>query len=86
MVLQTPIKVRDITSMKVTKKSMQEWTNYKNHPSESMENMINRILKSVYDEDERLNKEDLADIKLAMKDFEQGKFTSNKDVRKELGL
>jgi hypothetical protein len=86
MVLQTPVKVRDATTMKVTRKSIQEWTNYKNHPSESMENMINRILKSVYDKDEYLNKEDLKDIKLAMNDFEQGRYTSNKDLRKELGL
>lgn len=75
-----------MSSIQVTPKSKKQWESYKNHPSESMEKMINRILKSAYDEDERLNKEDLADIKLAMKDFEAGRFTSNKDVRKELGL
>jgi len=74
------------STISVSRETKQFWATYKNHPSESMENMFNRILKSVYDEDERLNKQDLADIKLAMKDFEEGRFTSNKDVRKELGL
>lgn len=72
------------TSIKVTKKSRKEWEEYKNHPSESMEGMINRILKSLYDQDERLNAKDLGDIKLAMDDFANGRFTTHEDLRKEL--
>lgn len=74
------------TSIKVTKKSRKEWEEYKNHPSETMENMINRILKSLYDQDEHLTEEDLDDIKLAIDDFANGRFTTSKDLRKELKL
>ncbi len=74
------------TTMKLSKKSRKEWEEYKNHPSETLENMVNRILKSVYTPEESLNAKDLEDIKLAMDDFANGRFTSHEDLKKELKL
>jgi len=74
------------TSIKVTKKSKKEWEANKIHSRESMEDMINRIFAYALEREESLDKDDLKDIKLAMKDFENGRFTTNKDLRKELKL
>jgi hypothetical protein len=74
------------STIAVSKTTKSKWESYKNHPNESFEAMFNRILQTVYDEDERLNKDDLKEIKLAMADFENNRFTTNKDVRKELKL
>ena len=74
------------STIAVSNESKEEWKQFKNHPQESYESMINRILKSHFDEDERLNVKDLKDIKLAMDDFANGRFTTNKDIRKELKL
>jgi len=74
------------STIAVSNKSKKEWEQLKNHPQESFESMINRILKYHFDEDERLNAKDLKDIKLAMDDFAKGRFTTNKDIRKELKL
>lgn len=76
----------DQSTIAVSNKSKKEWEQFKNHPQESFESMINRILKDHFDEDERLNAKDLTDIKLAMNDFVKGRFTTNKDIRKELKL
>ncbi len=72
------------TSIKVTKESKEKWTTYKNHPKESMESMINRILKLAYDDEEPLNGKDLKDIQDSLNDFKNNKFKSNKELLAEL--
>ncbi len=75
-----------MSSIQVTPKSKKHWENYKNHPSESMEKMINRILKLAFEDEEPLTKIDLKDIEASLKDFKIGKFTTNKELRAELNL
>lgn len=76
-----------ITSIQVSKESKKAWDSFKNHPQESYENMINRILKSYYEDDsELLTAKDLQDIEKSIKEIKSGKYTTNKDLRKELGL
>ena len=75
------------TSITVSKESKKFWESFKNYPEESIESMINRILKSKAAEDaELLTKEDLAEIKQSVLEFEQGKFYTLDEIKKEFGL
>ena len=49
--------------------------------------MINRILKSVYEDDsDLLTDKDVLDIEKSMQDLKSGKFTTNKELKKKHGL
>ena len=75
------------TSIAVSKKSKEEWEKFKNHPDESMENMINRILKHQKGEDEELLAEkDIAEIKASITDIEQGNYMTQEQMKKKYGL
>ncbi len=75
------------TSIAVSKKSKEQWEQFKNYPGESMEAMINRILKSKIEEDvELLTREDLAEIKQSLLEIEQGNFYTLKQIKTEFGL
>jgi len=77
----------DTTSIQVSKKSKKKWDSFKNHPQESYENMINRILETVQEDDiELLTSKDIKDIEKSIKEIKSGKYTTNKDLRKELDL
>ena len=39
------------TSIQVSKESKKQWATLKNHPNESFEDMFNRLLKAVYEDD-----------------------------------
>ena len=75
-----------MTSIQVSKKSKERWAKIKNHPQESYEDMINRIIHIAYEDGEQLTKKDLKDIAESLKDFENNRFTTNNDLKKELGL
>ncbi|MFQ5476913.1 MAG: hypothetical protein ACE5DT_07785 [Nitrosopumilus sp.] len=74
------------TSIALSKDLKARLDNHKNHPRESYETTIVRLLEYLYEENERLDRNDLKEIKKAMEDFEKGKFTTNKQLRKELKL
>lgn len=75
------------TSIAVSKKSKEEWEKFKNYPSESMEKMINRILKHQKEEDEELLTEnDIAEIKASIADIEQGNYMTQEQMKKKYGL
>ncbi len=75
------------TSIAVSKKSKEEWEKFKNYPGESMENMINRILKHQKEEDEELLTEnDIAEIKASVADIEQGNYMTQEQMKKKYGL
>ena len=75
------------TSIAVSKKSKEEWEQFKNHPSESMENMINRILKNQKQEDEELlTQEDIAEIKVSILEIEKGNYKTQAQMKEKYGL
>ena len=77
----------DMTSIQVSKKSKEKWDSFKNHPQESYESMINRILRTVQEDDaDLLTVADLRGIEKSRKEIESGKYTTNKELRKELGI
>jgi len=75
------------TSIAVSKKSKKQWENFKNYPSESMESMINRILKAKAQEDnELLTAEDIKGIKESVEDIEKGQFKTQAQMKEKYGL
>ncbi len=75
------------TSIAVSKKSKEEWEKFKNYPGESMEKMINRVLKHQKEEDEELLTEnDIAEIKASVADIEQGHYMTQEQMKKKYGL
>lgn len=75
------------TSIAVSKKSKKQWENFKNYPSESMESMINRILKAkAQEDDELLTAEDIKGIKESVENIEKGQFKTQAQMKEKYGL
>lgn len=75
------------TSIAVSKKSKDQWLKFKNHPNESFEDMINRILKSAIEEDaDLLTDKDLLEIEKSMQEIKKGRFITHKQLKKKYGL
>ena len=74
------------TSIAVSKKSKDQWLKFKNHPNESFEDMINRILKSLEEDADLLTDKDLLEIEKSMQEIKKGKFITHKELKKKYGL
>lgn len=75
------------TSIAVSKKSKDQWLKFKNHPNESFEDMINRILKFTIEEDaDLLTDKDLLEIEKSMQEIKKGKYITHKQLKKKYGL
>ena len=69
----------------VSEESLNRWKTLKNHPQESYEDMINRIISYIQDDDE-LTPKDLKDIQEALDDFKAGRVHTLEEVKKMHGL
>ena len=74
------------TSIAVSKKSKDKWSKFKNHPNESFEDMINRILKSLAEDADLLTEKDLLEIEKSLQEIKKGKFITHKELKKKYGL
>ena len=75
------------SSIAVSKKSKKAWEAFKNYPGESMETMINRILKVQIEEDSKLlAKKDILDIKQSILEIEQGNYKTQSQMKEKYGL
>ena len=75
------------TSIAVSKESKEAWEKFKNYPDESMENMINRILKHQREEDEELlTGKEIAEIKASATEIEQGNYKTQEQMKEKYGL
>ncbi len=57
----------------------------KNHPRESLEDVIKRMI-AVYDADRHLNDDELKAVERGMQDVRAGRTIFGADLRKKLGL
>ena len=57
----------------------------KNHPRESLEDVIKRMI-AVYDTDRHLSDDELKAVERGMRDVRAGRTISGADLRKKLGL
>jgi len=79
--------MESMTSIQVSKNSKEMWSALKNHPSESFEAMINRIVNTLNEDDsELLSEKDIVDIEQSISDFKNGKYITNNDLKKKYGL
>lgn len=73
-----------MTTMQVSDETKQTVTELKNHPTETYEKALVRIL-SFYREalDEDLSDDDLAQMKTSIENLQSGKFKSLSEIRKK---
>lgn len=77
----------EASSIAVSNQSKKEWKQFKNHPQESYEAMINRILKTKSEEDaDLLSAEDILEIKASVLEIEQGNFMTQAQMEEKYGL
>ncbi len=77
----------DMTSIQVSKNSKKQWNTLKNHPQESFESMINRMINTLSEDDsDLLSKKDILEIEQSVHDIKTGKFVTNKELMKKYGL
>ncbi|MGI0056577.1 MAG: DUF7557 family protein [Nitrosarchaeum sp.] len=75
------------TTIQLSQKSKEKLASLKNHPQESFDDMLNRLIKAVYEEDvDLLTKTDIADIEKSIQDIKSGKFMTNAQLKKKYGL
>lgn len=76
-----------MTSIQVSKNSKEKWSTLKNHPSESFEAMINRMVNTLHEDDsEILSKKDISEIEQSISDFKNGRYITNDDLKKKYDL
>lgn len=76
-----------MTSIQVSKDSKEKWSAMKNHPGESFEAMINRMVNTLQEDDsELLSKKDILEIEQSVKDLKKGRYVTNDDLKKKYGL
>ena len=79
--------MESMTSIQVSKSSKDMWSTMKNHPGESFEAMINRIVNTLNEDDFKLlSKKDVLEIEQSINDFKNGKYITNDDLKKKYGL
>ncbi len=76
-----------MTSIQVSKNSKAIWNTLKNHPSESFETMINRMVNILNEDDsELLSKKDVLEMEQSVNDFKNGQYITNDDLKKKYGI
>ncbi|MBM2819257.1 MAG: hypothetical protein HW410_939 [Nitrosarchaeum sp.] len=75
------------TTIQISQKSKEKLASLKNHPNESFEDMINRLLAAFVEEDaDLLTDKDMRDIEKSIQDIKSGKFMTNKQLKKKYGI
>lgn len=73
------------STIKLSKKIKNELKKQMNHPGETYESVINRLLKS-NQQDEILNEETIKNIEEGIADIKAGRVYTSEQVRHKLGL
>jgi predicted transcriptional regulator len=72
-------------TIRVSPDTRSRLANLKEHPRESFDRVINRLI-DFYEDDDPLTKEDIDAIKEALKDVKDGRTYTSEQLKKELGL
>jgi len=79
--------MESVTSIQVSKNSKKHWNTLKNHPSESFEAMVNRLINTLNEDDsDLLTDKDVLEIEQSIRDIKEGKFMTNAQLMKKHGL
>jgi predicted CopG family antitoxin len=75
------------TTIQISQKSKKKLASLKNHPNESFDDMINRLLVAFVEEDTNLlTQKDIRDIEKSMRDIKSGKFMTNEQLKKKYNI
>ncbi|MBI2672774.1 hypothetical protein HYX19_00790 [Candidatus Woesearchaeota archaeon] len=75
-----------ITTIQIKEETKNKLDSLKDYPRESYEEVINKLLEIVAEENMELSEETKRDIEESRKEFKQGKWVSFEEVRKKAGL
>lgn len=79
--------MESMTSIQVSKNSKEQWSTMKNHPGESFEAMINRMVNTLNEDDsDLLTTKDILEIEKSIKDIKAGKYITNAQLMKKYNL
>ncbi len=79
--------MESMTSIQVSKRSKEQWNTMKNHPSESFESMVNRIIDTLHEDDsDLLTTGDILEIEKSIKDIKAGKYITNAQLMKKYNI
>ena len=72
------------TSIGLSDKTKTRLKKFKNHPTESFDSEINRILNLEEENDDNLlSKQDLKDIEKSLEQIKNGEFTTHAEIKKK---
>ena len=76
-----------MTSIQVSKNSKEQWNAMKNHPGESFESMVNRIINTLQEDDsDLLTAGDIVEIEKSINDIKAGRYTTNAQLMKKYSI
>jgi len=70
------------TTIQCSVSTKQKLKGLKNHPEETMENLLVRLIQ-FFDEDDEISKEDIDDMKKSIDNIAKGKVKSLSEIRKK---
>jgi len=74
------------TTVPLSQQTKQELVSFKNHPSETFEQLFQRILKNLVEDDDLLTKDDLEQIDKSLEQIREGKFKTQKQMKEKYGI
>lgn len=75
-----------VTSIQLDNKTKTRLEKMKIFPKESYDDVVNRLINAVEDDEGILNKRTIKDLETALKEMKKGKFISHDDVKRRLEL
>lgn len=74
------------TSIQIDKQIKEHLDKFKNHPRETYNEVISRMIHTMYEQTEDLSPHTIKNIEKSLAEIKAGKAISHKDVKQRLGL
>ena len=74
------------TSIQIDKQTKKHLDKFKNHPRETYNEVISRMIHAMYEQTEDLSPQTIKNIEKSLAEIKAGKALSHKDVKQRLGL
>jgi hypothetical protein len=75
-----------VTSIQLENKTKARLEKMKIFSKESYDDVVNRLINSIEDDEGILNKQTIKDLEKALKELKKGKFIPHEEVKRRLGL
>lgn len=74
------------TSIQIDKQTKEHLDKFKNHPRETYNEVLSRMIHAMYEQTEELSPQTIKNIEKSLAEIKAGKVLSHKDVKQKLGL